>query len=66
MPDSVGYLLASVVIRFDDDYCNVMIISMSTKKIHECSGNHQWSQYDISTTITKGIKKMTKIDANFF
>ncbi len=66
MPATVGYLMASVVIRFDDDYCNIMIISLSAKKILQCSGNHQWTQYDISTTIVKGIKKMAKIDANFF
>ena len=66
MPVAVGKMLGSVVLRFDDDYCNAMIISYSAKMVLQCTGNHQWNQYDISTTIVKGIKKMAKIDANFF
>ena len=66
MPATVGYLLASVVIRFDDDHCNAMIISYSAKMVLQCTGNHQWSQFDISSTIETGFKKMAKVDANFF
>jgi hypothetical protein len=65
-PIVIGRILGSVVIRFDDDYCNAMIISLTAKMILECTGNHQWNMFDISTTITKGSKKMTAVDANFF
>ncbi len=66
MPVIVGNMLASVVMRFDDDYCNAMIISQSAKKILECTRNHQWTQYDISSKIVQGPKKMAIVDANFF
>ncbi len=66
IPVIIGRLLGSVVMRFDDDYCNAMIVSLSAKMVLQCTGNHQWSQFDISSTITKGLKKMAKIDANFF
>jgi hypothetical protein len=66
MPVNVGYLMGSIVIRFDDDYCSAMMISLSAKMVLECTGNHQWNLFDISSTITKGYKKMAKINANFF
>ena len=66
IPVPIGYMLSSVVMRFDDNYCNAMLISHSAKMVLQCNGNHQWSQIDISTSITKGDKKMTKIDANLF
>jgi hypothetical protein len=66
IPVTIGKMLASVVLRFDDDYCNAMIISLSAKMVLQCTGNHQWSQFDISTTITRGTKKMATVDANFF
>jgi len=66
IPVTVGFMMGSVVMRFDDDYCNVMIISLSAKMVLQCNGNHQWSQNGISMTITKGNKKMAKIDANLF
>jgi hypothetical protein len=66
MPVTVGYLLASVVMRFDDDYCNAMIISLSAKVVLQCSGNHKWIQFDVSTKLSNSWKKMTKVDANFF
>jgi hypothetical protein len=66
IPVIIGRLLGSVVMRFDDDYCNAMIVSLSAKMVLQCTGNHQWIQFDISSTITKGLKKMAKIDANFF
>jgi hypothetical protein len=59
-------MLSLVVMRFDNDYCNAMIISHSAKMVLHCIGNHQWSQFDISTKLTKGDKKMAKIDANLF
>jgi len=66
IPVPVGLILGSVVLRFDDDYCNAMLISISAKMVLQCTGNHQWNQFDISSTIVTGVKKMTKIDANFF
>jgi hypothetical protein len=66
IPVVIGRLLGSVVMRFDDDYCNAMIISQSAKMVLECTGNHQWSQFDISSSIVTGQKKLAKIDANFF
>ena len=66
IPVTVGFLMGSVIMRFDDDYCNAMIISLSAKMILQCNGNHQWIQIDISTRITKGDKKMAKIDSNLF
>ena len=66
IPVAIGKMLGSVVLRFDDDYCNAMIISLTAQMVLECIGNHQWSQFNISTTLIKGSKKMAKIDANFF
>jgi hypothetical protein len=66
IPGTVGFMLGSVVMRFDDDYCNVMVISLSAKMILQCNGNHQWIQLDIATKITKGEKKFAKVDANLF
>ena len=65
-PNFVGRMLGSVVMRFDDDYCNAMIISASSKLILECNGNHHWTWFDISKTIVNGLKKTAKVDANFF
>jgi hypothetical protein len=66
IPVIIGRLLGSVVMRFDDDYCNAMIISQSAKMVIECIGNHQWNQFDISLSMVTGQKKVAKIDANFF
>ena len=66
IPVTVGFLMGSVIMRFDDDYCNAMIISLSAGMVLQCNGNHQWIQIDISTRITKGDKKMAKIDSNLF
>jgi hypothetical protein len=65
-PIGVGRMLGSVVLKFDDDYCNAMIISFTRKIILECVGNHQWTWFDISKTSVNGLKKAVKIDANFF
>ena len=65
-PICVGRMLGSVIMRFDDDYCHAMIISINSKLILECNGNHHWTWFDISKTIVKGVKKTVKVDANFF
>ncbi len=65
-PVGVGRMLGSVVIKFDDDYCNAMIISLSDKIILQCIGNHQWTWFNISKTMVSGLKKTIKVDANFF
>ena len=63
-PVVIGNMLASVVMSFEDNYCNAMIISQSTNKILVCTDNHQWRQY--GTKASNQMKKMTKIDANMF
>ena len=64
IPVVIGNLLGSVVMRFDDDYCSAMIISMSAKMVLQCSGNHKWKKFDISSSIASGMKKVATIDAN--
>ncbi len=64
LPTAMGRMHGSVVMKMDDYLCDVMLISNTTGKLHQCSGNYQWTEYEIP--LTKGLKKMAVIDANLF
>ncbi len=64
LPTALGRIHGSVVMSMDNQFCDVMLISNTTGKLHQCSGNYQWTGYDIP--LTKGLKKMAIVDANLF
>ena len=64
LPTAMGRIQGSVVMKMDDHLCDVMLISNTTGKLHQCSGNYQWTSYEIP--LTKGLKKMAIVDANLF
>ena len=64
LPTAMGRIQGSVVMKMDDHLCDVMLISNTTGKLHQCSENYQWTDYEIP--LTKGLKKMAIVDANLF
>ena len=64
LPAALGNIMGSLAMKLDDNLCDVMLISNTTRRLHQCLGNYQWSDYDISLNVTKGWKKMAVIDAN--
>ena len=64
LPAALGNIMGSLAMKLDDNLCDVMLISNTTRRLHQCLGNYQWSDYDISQNVTKGWKKMAVIDAN--
>jgi hypothetical protein len=66
LPAAMGRITGSVVMILDDTLCDVMIISRSTGKMHQCSGNYQWTNFDISLYLPIGWKRMAVIDSNLF
>ena len=66
LPTVLGQVRGTLVMKLDDNLCDAIIISNTTGKMHQCSGNYQWTDYDISLYIPKGLKKMAIIDASLF
>jgi hypothetical protein len=66
LPTAMGRIKGSVVMKLDDNLCDVMLISNTTGRMHQCSGNYEWTEYNISSNLTRGWKKMAVIDANLF
>jgi hypothetical protein len=64
LPAALGNIMGSVAIKLDNNLCDVMLISNTTRRLHQCSGNYQWKDFDLSLNITTGSKKMAVIDAN--
>jgi len=66
LPTAMGNIKASLVMKLDDNLCDIMLISNTTKRMHICKENYQWSDSDLSAHITKGWGKMAVLDANLF
>ena len=66
LPTAIGNIKGSVMMKLDEYLCDVMLISNITGRMHQCSGNYQWTDFDISLNLTIGWKTMAVIDANLF
>jgi hypothetical protein len=64
LPTAMGNIMGTVNMKLDNNLCDVVLISNTTRRLHQCLGNYHWSEYDISVNVTKGWKKMALIDAN--
>jgi hypothetical protein len=64
LPTALGNIMGSVTMKLDDNFCDVMLISNTTRRLHQCSGNYEWTDFDLALNITNGLKKMAVIDAN--
>jgi hypothetical protein len=66
LPTAMGTIVGSVIMKLDDNLCDARIISKTTLKMHQCTGNYEWNTFDFSSIITKGVKKMAIADTNLF
>jgi hypothetical protein len=64
LPDMMGHIMGSVITKLDNNLCDIMFISNTTRRLHQCFGNYQWEDFNLSLNITNGWKKMAVIDAN--
>ncbi len=66
LPTVFGAIKGALAMSLDDNLCDVMVISDYTRKMYQCSGNYQWTSYDLSLNLPKGLKQMAVIDASLF
>jgi hypothetical protein len=54
--------MGSIILQFNQDGCNAMMISLTTGKLHHCSGEFMWT----SSTLTKINGLVVKMDIQYF
>jgi hypothetical protein len=63
LPSTVyGRFMGSIILQFNQDGCNAMIISLTTGKLHRCTGQYVWS----SSTLSKINGLAVKMDSQYF
>lgn len=66
LPQTIGWILGTVVQKFDDNYCALIILDYITKRVFSCDGNFEWTSRDVAWTFGDKINSFTKFDASFF
>jgi hypothetical protein len=54
--------MGSIILQFNQDGCNAMIISLATGKLHLCLGKFVWT----SSTLSKINGLAVKMDSQYF
>ena len=62
LPYLMGSLYGSVIMEYNEDGCNAMLVSSTNSKVYVCSGLYTWNSY----TVSKVNGVMVKMDYNAF